>query len=123
MPPGGTQEMGTVNQELDVVPNEPFNSCRIHTSGSDINFSTHPHHRIHILCCATPCSAACGPLDFFVIRVSTDLENPTIHVLYNAVLRSRGTGLHTTMQKCTQPIPQSCSCSPPLRDIFFFLAN
>jgi hypothetical protein len=29
---------------------------------------------IHILCCAVPCSAARGPLDFLVIRVSTDLE-------------------------------------------------
>jgi hypothetical protein len=30
--------------------------------------------RIHILCCAVPCSAARGPLDFLVIRVRTDLE-------------------------------------------------
>jgi hypothetical protein len=29
---------------------------------------------IHILCCAASCSAARGPLDFLVIRVSTDLE-------------------------------------------------
>jgi hypothetical protein len=32
------------------------------------------HQGIHILCCAAPCSAARGPLDFLVIRVSTDLE-------------------------------------------------
>jgi hypothetical protein len=88
---------------------------------------------IHILCCAVTCSAARGPLDFLVIRVSTDLEviqrstfcaarycaaeEQDSPVRLRLISFSRGTHCTSTISAAPQTPPRPLQHSVPIQQL------